>query len=140
MDEVKELLEELRCRELPWGELTDVQKATLLLDVSVTVRRNQLRTHNVLAAARAYMRFGTAAGTVGRGLLKVSELPFAPDPPFRFEDLTREELGQRVAEITEWAGEELRRDDRPREVMHAMLDLRIAGQQLTPYLETEFSG
>lgn len=140
MDDVRELLEELRHRELPWGELTDVQKATLLLDVSVTVRRNQLRTHNVLAAARAYMRFGTVAGTVGRGLLKLNELPFSPDPPFRFEDLAREELGRRVAEITEWAREELRRDDRPREVMHAMLDLRIAGQQLTPYLETGFSG
>lgn len=139
MDEVQELREELRCRELPWVDLTDVQKATLLLDVSVTVRRNQLRTHNILAAARAYMRFGTAAGTVGRGLLKLIELPFAPDPPFRFENLTREELGRRVAEITDWAGEELGRDDRPREVMHAMLDLRITGQQLRPYLDYEAS-
>ncbi len=77
-----------------WDQFSAVEQGALLLDLAATLRlwlEEQKLDQSLISECEA---FAAAAQKAGQALLDRSDLPFDPDPPFRWSKMAPEEVIQ----------------------------------------------
>lgn len=119
----------------PWTTFNEVEQGALLVELSGSLRRRLMHAEIEHELARSYRAFAHAARNTGNALLIKHQVPFVPDPPFKWSRLPLNEVNGRISEITTWASSAVVTDQQPIGLRHTALDLSQAGQELERQLE-----
>jgi len=75
-----------------WGRYSEVEQGALLLDLADFLLRYVEQSELDQGSTDRYLAFAHAAHQAGRALLDNADLPFDPDPPFRWSKIPLEEV------------------------------------------------
>lgn len=81
-----------QARPLDWRQFSEVEQGALLLDLAATLRMHLQQPELDQSLASELRVWAHAAQHAGRALLDKADLPFDPDPPFRWSKMDLEEV------------------------------------------------
>lgn len=114
-----------------WQHLSPDEQGALLLDLAATLRLRLQQLELDQSLTLRYRAFAQAAHIAGQALLDRADLPFDPDPPFRWSKIPMEEVNRRIAECADWADPDGGPESRQADLAEAFYDLALAGNALT---------